>query len=309
MYLPWLRSDRSSITCHDLLAIEAARGNIHAEQDVGRRVGFTGRAQQRWISKHLLAARRVVCISRATQRSLLAMGAKGVILTIPNPLNRPYAPAAPEAVAACRARLGLQPHEPYLLHVGGNHWYKNRPGVLRIFAALRQNADLARVRLVMAGQPWTDAMRQTAATAGLNDDSAPGPVCTWLVPSDVDLEALYTGAELLLFPSLQEGFGWPLIEAESCGTPVATTARDPMQEIAGDAAILIDPAHPQDAATKIAEAWKVLPGLRERALRNAARYTAEQLMPCYERFFRDALAAAHGKGAKAHYAARTAQDS
>ena len=302
VYLPYLPQDRSSITCHDLLAIEAAAGR-HPVADVGRRVGWTGRVQQRWIAGHLLRAQRVVCISHSTARSLKALGATGESTVIHNPLSRPFSPRPQAEVERCRAQAGLLPQERYLLHVGGNLWYKNRVGVLRIFAALRAQSGFGDLRLVLAGHPWTAEMRAAARAAGLNDDSAAGPVLTWVDPADRDVEALYTGAELFLFPSLQEGFGWPILEAQSCGRPVATTDRDPMCEIAGGAAILFDPTDPLRAAEVIAAAWPRLPELRERGLENAAQYTAAQLMPLYDAFFQAAVSAEPLKGAADHDAA------
>ena len=71
-------------------------------------------------------------------------------------------------------------------------------------------------------------------------------------PSDEDLRSLYSGAAALLFPSLYEGFGWPLIEAQSCGCPVITSNRSPMTEVAGSAALYIDPANESAAAALIA---------------------------------------------------------
>ncbi len=301
VYLPYLPKKRSSITCHDLLAIEAAEGR-HPVADVGRRVGRTGQVQQRWIAKHLLRARRVVCISHSTARSRRALGAAGEITVIHNPLSRSFAPQPQEEVERCRAQAGLLPGEPYVLHVGGNLWYKNRVGVLRIFGALRQHAAGAGLRLVMAGHPWTEEMRLGAQEAGLNDDRSAGPVLTWQDPTDREVEALYTGATLLLFPSLQEGFGWPILEAQSCGCAVATSDRDPMREIAGEAAILLDPADAVSAADTIAAAWDQLPALRQQGLTNAELYSAARLMPLYDAFFQTAFSAAM-EGAVANHAA------
>jgi len=66
-----------------------------------------------------------------------------------------------------------------------------------------------------------------------------------------DLNLLYSASDLFIFPSLQEGFGIPIIEAMSCGTPVITSNLSSMPEIAGDAAILVDPKNPAEIAQKI----------------------------------------------------------
>jgi glycosyltransferase involved in cell wall biosynthesis len=280
MYLKHLDPKRSSITCHDLLAIQAAMHH-HSSADLGRRISFTGRVQQSWIRRHLTAARRVVCVSHATERGLRALGADGSIVMIHNPLNRDFAPASQGEIDAARAKAGLLPGEEYLLHVGGNQWYKNRVGVLRIFAALRNRSEFHHMRLVMAGKDWTAAMH-----AAVRDLALEGAVLAWIQPDNVDVDALYTGCAAMLFPSLQEGFGWPIIEAQSCGALVITSDRDPMREIAGDGALLITPADPLAAAEEIASRWHERNSLRATGMRNAEQYRPERLMPKYEEFFR-----------------------
>ena len=68
-----------------------------------------------------------------------------------------------------------------------------------------------------------------------------------------DLRALYSTATALLFPSFQEGFGWPIIEAQACGCPVITSNRTPMTEVGENAAIYINPDSPEEAAREIAK--------------------------------------------------------
>ena len=97
--------------------------------------------------------------------------------------------------------------------------------------------------LVMVGKPWTAEMRRFILEHGMSD------VTMELTGVDnEDLRALYSTATMMLFPSLQEGFGWPIVEAQACGCPVATSGRSPMDEVGGDAAIYIDPENPESAA-------------------------------------------------------------
>jgi len=71
------------------------------------------------------------------------------------------------------------------------------------------------------------------------------------------LEALYSVAAAFLFPSLEEGFGWPLIEAQACGCPVITTARPPMSEVAGDAACYL----PRLQSSQDIDSWALQGGI------------------------------------------------
>src|SRR6185437_13088426 len=95
--------------------------------------------------------------------------------------------------------------------------------------------------------------------------------------SDVELRALYTGALALLFPSLEEGFGWPILEAQACGCPVITSDRSPMMDIAGNAAIFIDPKNAAGAAAAIASRMGDLNALREAGLANVHAYSPEKM--------------------------------
>ena len=281
VYLPYLPPG-SSITCHDVIAIEAAAGSLpHAE--VGRRVSGTGRVQQAWIRKHLVHAQRIVAVSHATAARLRAMGTLGEIHVIHNALHRPFQPASAASVASIRSRADLPENSRYWLHVGGNQWYKNRLGALRIFARLRRRAGFEALQLIMAGAPWTEEMRVFVRQEGIEAVVRP-----LLDISDDGLEALYTGAEALLFPSLTEGFGWPVIEAQSCGTLVITSDREVLREIAGDGAIFIDPTSPQAAEAVMIAAWESREEVRLRGLNNVHRFAAAPLMQAYEDFFQAA---------------------
>ncbi len=285
MYLGAVRGVPSSITCHDLLAVASARGEFADQQ-----VSTTGRLLQGWIARGLSGARDVVCVSTETARKLEVLApAKGerrseVIL---NPLHRPFEPASSAAVQAVRLKLGLAADERYVLHVGGNQWYKNRPGVVRIFAEMQQQLRAMQrepVRLVMAGKAFTGELRELVAALGLA-----GAVVEWVDGTDDELAAAYTGATALLFPSLYEGFGWPVVEAQSCGCPVVCSNRAPMTEVAGGAAILIDPLEEVAAGRLMACEWERLAGLREAGFENARRFTTPEVMPRYERFFAEVV--------------------
>jgi glycosyltransferase involved in cell wall biosynthesis len=291
MYLLHTSGRPSSITCHDLLAIASAQGR-YPEQAISA----TGKAQQRWILKHLIAARHVVCVSAQTARELATLSGDAVqdVAIIPNGLNRYFSPASEDDVRRLRERLGIVAEEQYLFHIGGDLWYKNRIGVLRIFQSLRRLLRVAGTpvpRLVMAGHALPQDMRDYIAAHALMES-----VIEAADPSNEDLRSLYTGATALLFPSLHEGFGWPLIEAQSCGCPVITSNRSPMTEVAGDAALYIDPADESAAATLIAASLARLHLLRDAGFRNIQRFDAEQMAEEYERFF---AAAAYGTTSQA----------
>lgn len=273
VYISHLRGKPHLVTCHDMLAIRAALGEI-PESPIGR----TGRLYQRWILRGLRRAQAIACVSAQTGEELRRVA--GVpeerIAIVPNALNYPYRPMqATEAEAHLRA-LGLSEARPFFLHVGGNEWYKNRPGVLRLFAELVKYPDYRVHRLVMAGKPWTQEMRQLAASLNLRDRAI-----EQVAVSNEQLRALYSSAEALLFPSLQEGFGWPIAEAQACGCPVVTTGRPPMTDVGGCAALFIDPTEPEDAAFQIASSWGQRSKLIQAGFANVRRYDLQKMTAGY----------------------------
>jgi glycosyltransferase involved in cell wall biosynthesis len=204
----------SIVTCHDLLAIRAARGEFP-----GLRIGWTGKIFQSLILRGLRHAGTLVCISGATSRD--AQRLIGASTIIPNGVEDFWQPVDGG-------------EGDYLLHVGGGHWYKNRPGVVRIFLDLRRTTSHA-PRLLMVGPPLHPSLTAELKEAGLERD-----VTIIETASDEELRALYSGARALLFPSLEEGAGWPILEAQACGCPVITRRKEPMIETGGGAALYAD---------------------------------------------------------------------
>jgi glycosyltransferase involved in cell wall biosynthesis len=102
-------------------------------------------------------------------------------------------------------------------------------------------------------------------------------------PESELLEALYSEAMALVYPSRFEGFGWPIIEAQACGCPVICSNREPLPEVAGDAAIVHDIS---DEAAFAADVLRLLdPSERDqwskKSVQNAARYRAEEMISRY----------------------------
>lgn len=134
-------------------------------------------------------------------------------------------------LAAVRARYSLP--ERYLLFVGTLQPRKNIARMVQAYAAWRKAYPGQDVGLVLAGQRgWLYDPQWTAGVAGV---ILPGYI------DDADVPALYSGAEALLFPSLHEGFGFPILEAMRCGVPVITSNTSSMPEVAGKAALLVNP--------------------------------------------------------------------
>ena len=268
IYVKYLEGRHHVVTCHDMLAVRSALGEFP-----GYPTRWSGRRLQRMIVDGLSRARdNIVCVSDATRADVIRLvpGGTKEETRIYNALNYPWEPMEREEEVRPNAeRLGSPQDRPFVLHVGGNQLYKNRAGVLKFFALLCQRAP--NLLLVMAGKPWTEEMRQLARVHRL-EDSAVERVGV----SEEDLRALYSRAEALLFPSLQEGFGWPVAEAQACGCPVVTSNRAPMTEVGGPAVTFIDPLDHESAAIAVASVI----GFRERQ-RCATRFSTAAMIDGY----------------------------
>lgn len=147
--------------------------------------------------------------------------------------------------------------EPYVLYVGNLLPHKNVFRLLEAFAMVRAERGC---RLVIRGDGRPDylqALRDRATALGVAETVS----VIGYVPEPA-LRALYAGATAFIFPSLGEGFGLPLLEAMACGTPVVTSDRSALPEVAGGAALTVDPT---DTAALAAAIEQVLsdPALRE----------------------------------------------
>jgi len=151
-----------------------------------------------------------------------------------------------EEVSRVLARLGLT--RRYVLAIAGdNSPKKNLDNLVRAMAMLPD--ALADVTLVNVGQPRYDL----GALEALIASSRMGARVRFLGRvTDDDLRMLYAGARLTAYPSFYEGFGFPIVESMSLGTPVVTSDVSSMPEVAGDAALLVDPHDPGGLSAAIA---------------------------------------------------------
>jgi glycosyltransferase involved in cell wall biosynthesis len=249
------------VTVHDLTML------THPEWHEASKVRYFGWATRRAVA----AARRVLCVSATTARDL------GELLGVPGeridvtPLGTDLRAAPAEAVDAVRRRLGLD--GPYLLGLGTVEPRKDLPTLVRAFATLA--AELPH-RLVLAGLAgWgAGALAAEVAASGV----AERILLAGYVP-EADKAALYTGADVFAYPSRYEGFGLPVLEALACGTPTVTTTGGSLPEVAGDAAVLIEPGDVGALAAAVAK-LAADPAARHdaagRGLARAAAFTWER---------------------------------
>jgi glycosyltransferase involved in cell wall biosynthesis len=202
-------------------------------------------ATRRWLARLDRAIRQaaeIVAVSEATRDDLLELYPMDPdrVTVIHHGIDPDrFRPAPAEEVARVRRRHGIG--GPYVLFLGGLEPRKNLPALIRAWARL---PDDLRPGLVIAGAsvPWNPEGRTELERAVA---SLPAPVRQGVIRAGYvghrDKVALLTGAEVLAFPSLYEGFGFPILEAMVVGTPVVTSDVSSMPEVAGEAAVLVDP--------------------------------------------------------------------
>jgi glycosyltransferase involved in cell wall biosynthesis len=157
------------------------------------------------------------------------------ISVIHNHLDPIFAPLAePERVLA--RRTFFADAEYAVIHVGKASAYKNRLGAMRAFALLRRRLPTARMLLVHG--PASPEERGFVAESGC------AAAFQFLAPlAEEGLRRFYGSADVLLFPSFYEGFGWPPLEAMGTGCPVISTTCASLAEVVGDAALTLDDPH------------------------------------------------------------------
>ncbi len=218
------------VTAHDVIPYLQAQGQFPQAPAVGRAARWLWLANARMTR----SAAFVACDSQATQRDLQRhfAVASSRCAVVPLPVRHSLVGHLQQADYSLRDRLAVICGR--VLHVGSNAFYKNREQVLRIFAGL--NVQLGR-QLVMVGPP------PTAELIALSQQLQLGERVVWVDDCDDATVALhYRQAALMLFPSLYEGYGWPVLEAMAMGVPVLASDSGSLPELVGDASTTW-PAH------------------------------------------------------------------
>ncbi|WP_324672908.1 glycosyltransferase [Hymenobacter sp. GOD-10R] len=291
---PWvpLVADRPHVMhCHDFMAQRSAQGQIPENP-----TGWSGQQYQRMIRAGYSKGKHFISVSQKTREELHAF-----LPTLPltsevvyNGLSEALTPHdQTDARAKVSAATGIDLSQGYLLHVGGNQWYKNRLGVMELYNAWRSSSSAA-LPLLLVGGPLSAELNSVKEASPFKKDIH---VVSGLEDELVHLA--YAGATVFLFPSIAEGFGWPIAEAMASGCLVITTGEAPMTEVAGEAGFLI-PRRPHDESTTagwatagaatIDEVIHLSPAERSAAIAagitNVARFNSENALNRIEEIYK-----------------------
>ena len=231
------------VTVHDLIFRTYPKG--HPERTIDQ--------LQEQCEMAVRYAQKIICCSQNTiddlkkyfsvDESKLALVYQGVDQKAFYPIDITEAAHARETLQA----KGI--HQPYLLSVGTIEPRKNLEGILRAFALLKERKKFNRQLVVAGMKGWlTDHLDHVLEELPIKDDV----VFVGYLKNE-ELRQLYNFAEVFVFPSFYEGFGFPIIESFCCGTPVVTSNVSSCPEIAQDGALIVDPHDPEAIARAIAQ--------------------------------------------------------
>lgn len=261
--LPPLSRVKSVFTVHDLIF------RFHPE---------THKALNRWflsfmMPRFLQAADAVIAVSECTKRDIVRLYGldEGKIRVIYEGVNPSFRPVQPEVIKRVRQKHGIQ--QGYILCVSTIEPRKNLGSLLEAYRALKDQGT--ENKLVIVGKKgWLyEGFFRRLRELGLEDEVIfPG-----FVP-DEELPAVYSAADLFVFPSLYEGFGLPVLEAMACGAPVITSNTSSLPEVAGEAALLVHPTSIEELAgamRRVLEKEELREELRAKGPKQAARFSWE----------------------------------
>ena len=216
-------------------------------------------------------ASHIIAISECTERDLItAYGLPPEKITVIYEAADPrFGPRPPKVVAAARTRYGLP--DRYLLFVGTIEPRKNLARLLAAFE--RIHAERLSDALVIVGKRgwlYDDFFARLEQSSARDAVILPG-----YVPND-DLPTIYAGAQALVFPSLYEGFGLPVLEAMACGTPVVASNASSLPEVGGSAALYFSPTQVEamvEAVCRLLRDADLRGSMRTEGLNRAAEFS------------------------------------
>lgn len=267
-----LTPERTLITCHDIIPLLASRGKIDIPVTPNARRAFPK------IIANLERARAVLAISESTKANLLEYTKIPAekIHVVYYGVNPRFTATPPNGQTREQERAGvlaeykIPADARVLMHVGTTGRYKNNPALVKLLHALDPNTYLLRV-----GAPFYDDEEALVDSLGVRSRL----IQAGKIYDDARLAAHYRAADLFVFPSIWEGFGWPPLEAMACGTPAVTSNVASLPEVVGSAGVTVGPHDHAALAAAVDSLLKDtsrLEALRVQAVAQAARFTWER---------------------------------
>ncbi len=270
---------KAVVTCHDLI-------NFYSQENLRGSVQVPFISRYLWLRgvRGMEKADHIVAVSDATAKEItqiLDVGSSQVTVTH-NGVNPAFKPLSADQIALIRQRQNLPSNALCLLNVGSDHPRKNVLTILKTVEKLKQQG--LSVCFWKVSADFTEEQK-----AFIRDRNLASCVSYLGKPTLPELVQLYGAADILVAPSLHEGFGLTLLEAMATGTPVVTSDVSAMPEVAGDAAALVDPTDVGAIASAIHRLYNddcYREELIQKGLKRAQQFTwkatAERVAQVYE---------------------------
>ena len=279
IYISLFPLNKILVTCHDVLAIRGALGFKDAFCEAS---GF-GKILQHFILKNLKKNINIAFVSQNTKNQFIALRTnhfQNKYQVIYNGLNADFKKLEIEEVNKLIQKYSSFPTQKYILHVGSNLTRKNRVLLVKMIYELRDNYDGL---LCFAGQKPDNHLLQLASDLKVNNR-----ICFIQNPNHELLNLLYNQCDAFIFPSLSEGFGWPIIEAQTCGRPVICSNIEPLPEIGGNGVITANPFNEVDFANSFLLLKDTLfrANLIQKGIENAQKFATNKMVNNYINFYK-----------------------
>jgi glycosyltransferase involved in cell wall biosynthesis len=271
---PFIKTKKIVFTCHDLLNVKLINDNRL------KKISITGSLYQKLILFFIKKFNNIICVSDSTRQDLIRLvDCKNKnIHVIHNALNQNFYPMGVKKRKKILNKNKI--NFKFFLHVGGNNWYKNKKALIYIFYEFMKHKKNKDYKLILAGKKITTQLDLLIKKLELKDS-----IINLVNLNNENICALYSEAEALIFPSLTEGFGWPIIEAQACGCPVFTSKFKPMTEVGRSSVYYLNPYNMTESARIINKKIKFKNKIIKKGFKNLKRFKLSTISSQYLNFY------------------------
>ena len=270
----FLKTKKTILTCHDLIYVN--RLNI---KDF-KKLSFMGKIYRRLILTSIKRFNKIICVSSKTKKDLIRITniKKNNVSIIFEGLNQNFYPMKTSNRKKILSKYQINGN--FFLHVGSNVWYKNKSKILHIFFEFLKLSKKKDYKLVFAGQKINHELMNIVHKLKLSHN-----FINIVNPDTKTLCALYSDSNGLIFPSITEGFGWPIIEAQTCGCPVFTSDIEPMSELGVKSVFYINPKKTYESAKIICSKLRLRKKIIKSGFQNQNRFSLSSISKQYKVFY------------------------
>ena len=232
-------------------------------------LSYSGKIYQYLILYFIKKFKTIICVSKNTKKILtkfLDVNDKN-IFKIYNTLNDTF-----YKVSLKEKNFFLKKNNlsfSFFLHVGANVWYKNKINLIKIFFEIIKITRRKNFKLVLISNSFSNDLKSLIKELNLEKK-----IFLFKNVKLKDLRCFYSSAEALILPSIREGFGWPIIEAQKCLCPVFTINKSPMNELGLDSVFYLDSKNPKKSALLIDRLLKKKKSLIKKGKKNVNRFNS-----------------------------------